>query len=421
MAVGWLWEVWVSAARLARAATAVAILSLALGACAAKNSSTSGSGGTSAANGPVSLPAVSTLPVPANAANPAGDGKAKCSGVTIAYAGAESGPNAQLGLNIVNGVQVAINAHNKANAGCQVTLKKFDTGGDQAQAPGVVTQVVSEKDIIGVVGLPFSGESKATGKIFQTAGLVHITPSATNPSLTQNGWTTFYRALGNDNVQGPAAAKFITGKLQAKRVCVVQDDSDYGIGLATAINGALGSAADAACADKVTTGQKDFSSTVSKINAAKPDAVFYSGYYAEGAPFDQQLVNGGYNGLFIGPDGVKDPKFIEQAGPASSNAYFTCPCVPGELIPSFASAYKAVAGSAPGTYSLEGYDSATVLLKGIDSGIKDRAGMVNYVRNYNGDGLSKHLQWQPNGELASSTVYGYKAQNGQIVYVGTIG
>jgi branched-chain amino acid transport system substrate-binding protein len=421
-----LWEVWVSAARFARAVTAVAILSLAVTACAAKNSSTSsgsGSGsGSSSTSGRVNLPAVSTLPVPADAVKPAGNGQAKCSGVTLAYVGAESGANAQLGINIYNGVQLAINQHNQANPGCQVTFKKFDTAGDQAQAPGVVTQVVSEKDIIGVLGLPFSGESQSTGTIFQQNGLVHITPSATNPTLAQQGWTTFFRALGNDNVQGPAAAKFITGKLKAKKVCVIQDDSDYGIGLSTAITKALGSAADTACADKVTTGQKDFSSTVSKVNAAKPDAVFYSGYYAEGAPFDQQLVNGGYQGIFVGPDGVKDPKFIQQAGPASSNAYFTCPCVPGELIPAFASAYKGVShGSAPGTYSLEGYDSATIMLAGIDKGIKDRPGMLNFVKNYNADGFSKHFQWQPNGELAKSTVYGYKVQNGQIVYVGTIG
>ncbi len=409
-----------SAARLARAVTAVAVLSLALGACAAKNNATS-TGGGSGSTGPVSLPVVSQLPVPSNAADPAGDGKATCSGVTIAYAGAESGANAQLGVNIYNGVQVAINKHNAANPGCQVAFKKFDTVGDPASAPGVVTQVVGTKDIIGVVGLPFSGESKATGGIFQSAGLVHITPSATNPSLTTNGWTTFFRALGNDAVQGPAAAKFMTGKLKAKKVCVIQDDSDYGIGLATTTLNALGGAADSACADKVTTGQKDFSSTVSKVMAAKPDAVFYSGYYAEGAPFDQQLVNKGYNGIFLGPDGVKDPAFIKQAGSASGNAYFTCPCVPGELIPSFAKDYAAVSGgAAPGTYSLEGYDAATVLLKGIDSKITTRAAELNFVKNYNADGLSKHFQWTSTGELQNTTVYGYKVQNGKIVFVGTI-
>jgi branched-chain amino acid transport system substrate-binding protein len=398
----------------------VAVLSLALTACAAKNNATS-SGGGSGSTGPISLPEQTQLPVPSGAADPAGNGKATCSGVTIAYAGAESGGNAQLGINIYNGIQLAVNKHNTANPGCQVGFKKFDTAGDPAQAPGVVTQVVGSKDIIGVVGLPFSGESKATGGIFQTAGLVHITPSATNPSLTTNGWTTFFRALGNDSVQGPAAAKFLTGKLKAKKVCVIQDDSDYGIGLAKETNSTLGGAADTACSDKVTTGQKDFSSTVSKVMAAKPDAVFYSGYYAEGAPFDQQLVNKGFNGLFLGPDGTKDTAFVKQAGSAASNAYFVCPCVPGELIPSFAQAYSAAnSGAAPGAYSLEGYDAATVLLKGIDSGATSRAALLNFVKTYNADGLSKHFQWNSTGELANTTVYGYKVQNGKIVFVGTI-
>jgi len=168
-------------------------------------------------------------------------------------------------------------------------------------------------------------------------------------------------------------------------------------------------------------GQRDFSSTVSKIMAAKPDAVFYSGYYAEAAPFDQQLVNKGYTGYFVGPDGTKDPAFIQQAGNASSNAVFTCPCTDGSLIPVFAAAYEKVSnGTAPGTFSLEGYDAATVLLKGIDAGNTDRASLLNYVKNYNGDALSKHLQWNSNGELKTTTVYGYKVQNGKIVFLGPV-
>jgi branched-chain amino acid transport system substrate-binding protein len=367
----------------------------------------------------VSLPAASTVPVPADAADPAGDGKAKCSGVTLAYIGAESGADAQLGINAYTGTQLAINIHNKANPNCQVTYKKFDTGGDPNQAPGVVTQAVHNASIVGVVGLPFSGESKATGGIFQQNGLVHITDSATNPGLTQNGWTTFFRGVGNDDEQGPAAAKFMTDQLHAKKVCLVQDDSDYGIGVAKTTLATLGSVADPACSDKVTTGQKDFSSTVSKIMAVKPDAVFYAGYYAEGAPFDQQLVNKGYSGAFVGPDGLKDPAFVQQAGSASSNAYFVCPCVDGSLIKSFDDQYKAVSGgTAPGAYSVEGYDIATILLKGIDAGKTTRPELLDYVKTYSGDGLSKHFQWQSNGELTSATVYSYEVKNGKIVLVG---
>jgi branched-chain amino acid transport system substrate-binding protein len=395
---------------------AVALV-LALGACAANNSSSSGSGGSSTVN----LPEVSQLPVPGDAAKAADTGTAKCSNVSLAYAGAQTGANAQLGINILNGVKVAVQEHNAANPNCQVNLKTFDTVGDANQAPGIVTQVVSDSSIVGVVGLPFSGESKSTGALFQNAGLVHITPSATNVGLTQNGWTTFFRGLAPDSVQGQAAAKFLTGPLKAAKVCVIQDDSDYGIGLANVVNSALGSADDATCNDKIQSGNKDMSSTVTKVMAAKPDAVFYSGYYSDAATLDQSLVNKGYNGLFVGPDGVKDPQFLKLAGSAGSNSYFTCPCVPGDLVSSFATAYEKVSGGTPpGTYSLEAYDAATVLLHGIDAGDAARPSLLNYVKTYNADGLSKHFQWDSTGELTTKTVYGYKVSNGNIVYVGTI-
>ncbi|MDQ1609655.1 MAG: branched-chain amino acid transport system substrate-binding protein [Microbacteriaceae bacterium] len=379
-----------------------------------------GSTGTSTSASKIDIPAITTIQTPANAVLPAGDGKAKCAaGLTLGYIGAETGANAQLGINIYDGVQLALDQHNKANPGCQVGFKKFDTEGDPTKATGPVTQAVNEADIVGVVGLPFSGESKATGNILEQKGLVHITPSATNPGLTTNGWTTFFRGLGNDAVQGPAAAKFVTGKLQAKKVYLVQDDSDYGIGLAATTSKALGSALIGT--DKVTTGQKDFSAVISKIINAKPDAVYYSGYYAEGAPFDQQLVTKGYTGTFVAPDGVKDDQFIKLAGNASANAYFTCPCIPGELIPTFESAYKTAFNLEPGTYSIEGYDAATILLSGIDAGKTTRADLLAWVKSYDKDGLSKHYKWDSTGELQAPTVYGYKVENGKIVPIGTIG
>ncbi|AJT42710.1 branched-chain amino acid ABC transporter substrate-binding protein [Psychromicrobium lacuslunae] len=381
------------------------------------------SGGSSSAGGGsgVNIPAITSVDVPKDAVLPKGDGKATCpSTTTIAFGGAETGANAQLGINIYNGVQLAVNQHNEANPGCQVQFKKFDTEGDPNKATGPVTQMVSDQNILGVVGLAFSGESKATGTIFDDKGLVHITPSATNPELTTKGWKTFFRGLGNDAVQGPAAAKFLTDKLQAKKIYVVQDDSDYGIGLGTSTSGAL-TGGVLAGTEKVTTGQKDFSAVISKIMNAKADAVFYAGYYAEGAPFDQQLVSKGFTGTFVGPDGVKDDQFIKAAGDASSIAYFTCPCIPGELIPSFQSEYKKLTNAEPGTYSIEGYDAATVLLAGIDAGKQNRADLLSWVKSYDKDGLSKHYKWDDKGELQAPTVYGYKVENGKIVPIGAIG
>jgi branched-chain amino acid transport system substrate-binding protein len=402
--------------RLLTGMVAIAALGLIVSGCA----NTASTGTKSGAPAKISLPALTSIETPPNAVLPKGDGTGKCpAGTTIGYVGAETGANASLGINIYNGVQLAITQHNQANSGCQVKFLKFDTEGDPNKATGPVTQAVNTKAIVGVIGLPFSGESKATGNIFEQKGLVHITPSATNPDLTKNGWTTFFRALGNDAVQGPAAAKFLTGTLKAKKVYLVQDDSDYGIGLAATTTAGLGSALVGT--DKVITGQKDFSATISKIISSKADAVYYSGYYAEGAPFDQQLVAKGFKGAFIGPDGVKDDQFIKQAGNASSNAYFTCPCIPGELIPSFESAYKTAFNAEPGTYSIEGYDAATVLLSGIDKGNDTRPALLSFVKSYDADGLSKHYKWDSTGELATPAVYGYEVKDGKIVPIGVIG
>lgn len=404
-----------------RAVATTSALALALTACANQSSSTnSGSGSTAAASQAAKLPALTSLATPANAVLPKGDGKAKCDpNTTIGYVGAVTGPNAQLGVNIYQGIELAITEHNAANPDCQVKFTKLDTEGDPNKATGPVTQTVNNANVIGVVGLPFSGESKATGNIFEQKGLVHITPAATNPGLTTNGWKTFFRGLGNDAVQGPAAAKFLTEKLGAKKVYLVQDDSDYGIGLADNTKKALGDAL--AGNDKVTTGQKDFSATISKIMSAKPDAVYYAGYYAEGAPFAQQLKAKGFEGTFVGPDGMKDDQFVKLAGDASEGSYFTCPCIPGELLPDFAKAYKAKYTMDPGTYSIEGYDAATILLSGIDKGKATRADLLSYVKAYDAQGLSKYYKWDDKGELDKPTVYGYRVDSGKIVPVGPVG
>ena len=207
-------------------------------------------------------------------------------------------------------------------------IKQFDTEGDPQKATQVAPQIVGDANIIGLLGPAFSGETKATGPIFFQAGLLSLTASATNPALTTNGWTNFFRGLANDAVQGPAVANYMVKTLGYKKVCVVQDNSDYGVGLAEAITPVLGAAADSSCAAKVKTGDKDFSATVQLVKGEAPDAVFYAGYYAEGAPFVQQLRDGGVTATFVSADGTNDPQFVAQAGASSKDAILSCPCGP---------------------------------------------------------------------------------------------
>ncbi len=352
---------------------------------------------------------------PGDAADPRGDGNAKCSNVSLAYIGTINGGNAALGQAILNGAKLAVKQHNAANAGCQVTLKEFDSEGSPDKAPGVVTQAITDNSIIGVLGLPFSGESKAVGATFNEAGLVTISPSATNPGLTKNGWKTFFRALGNDAVQGPGVAKFLTDELKASKVCIVRDDSEYGTGLADQVKTALGS--KVSCEQQIKTNQREFSATASALKSASPDAIFFAGYYAEGGPLASKLFDEGVmpNAKFVAPDGTKDDEFVKGGADGAEGAYLTCPCVPADAFTEFSTAYKELSGREPSTYSAEGYDATTILLKGIDKGLKDRAGMLDFVRNYEGQGLTKKFKWDATGELTDTPVWTYKVEGGKIV------
>ncbi len=341
-------------------------------------------------------------------ADPAGDGNAQCPPVSIAMAGALNGPDAALGINIKNGIQLAVDKHNAANPGCQVQLKTFDTEGDPQKATQIAPQIINDAFTIGLIGPAFSGETMATGDVFNQAGLVAATASATNVTLSEKGWRTFFRGLGNDGVQGPSVANYLKNTLGHKKVCVVDDSTDYGLGLAQTVRETLGPVADSSCNISVKKGDKDFSAAVTQIKGANPDSVFFSGYYAEAAPFVQQLRDGGYEGTFASADGTKDPEFVKQAGNASKDAVLSCPC--GPATGSFADEYTKKFNQEPGTYSSEGYDLGTILLKGIDSGAITRPALLDFVRNYNGRGVARQYQWTPNGELTTSLIWIYKVQ-----------
>jgi branched-chain amino acid transport system substrate-binding protein len=342
------------------------------------------------------------------AADPAGNGQAQCPPVSIAMAGALTGPDAALGINIKYGAQLAIDKHNAANRGCQVQLKTFDTEGDPQKATQIAPQIVDDAFTIGLIGPAFSGETNATGDIFNQAGLVATTASATNVTLSEKGWRTFFRGLGNDGVQGPAVANYMKNTLGYDKVCVVDDSTDYGLGLAQAIRQTLGPVADSACNISVKKGDKEFSAAVTQINGASPDAVFFAGYYAEAAPLTQQLKDGGFAGTFVTGDGVKDPEYVKQAGESSKDAVISCPC--GPATGAFADEYTQKFNQEPGTYSTEGYDLGTILVKGIDSGAITRPALLEYVRNYNGPGVGRNYQWTPTGELTTTLIWIYKVQ-----------
>ena len=341
-------------------------------------------------------------------ADPAGNGQASCPPLTIAMAGPLTGADAPFGRNVKDGAQLAVDQHNAANPGCQVTLRAFDTEGDPQKATAVAPQIVDDPGVVGLVGPTWSGETKATGPVFDQAGLVAITPSATNVALSEKGWRTFFRGLSNDGVQGPSLANYLKNTLGAKKVCVIDDSTDAGVGQAQAVRDTLGPLADPACSASIKKGDKDFSAVVTQVQAQSPDAVVYAAYYTEGALLLQQLREAGYTGLFAGPDGLKDPQFVKAAGESADGAVLSCPC--GPAAGGFAEQYTAKFGQPPGTYSVEAYDAATILLKGIDGGATTRAALLDFVRAYDGQGVARQYQWTGTGELTSNLIWIYRVQ-----------
>ena len=345
--------------------------------------------------------------------------------VKIGYFGALTGNNSpELGININNGVKLAVQQYNAKGGGPKVTLVEYDSQGDPAQAPQLAQKVISDKTVA-VVGPAFSGESKVADPIFQQGQIVNVTPSATNPSLATHGWTYWHRIVGNDDQQGPAAATYIAKKLNLKTVAVIDDNSEYGKGLADIVASDLAKdGATVPVRDHIDPKATDYSATVNGINGGNVQAVFYGGYYQQAGPLVKQMRDAGNKAVFFSDDGTKDPKFVSGAGGAAAEgAYVTCPCIPTPSTPegqAFAAAYQSASGAAPGTYSSQGYDAANFILAAIRAGNTSGKAINSYLASHTLNGVTGTIKFASNGQITPPEIEAYQVQNGSINPLGVV-
>jgi len=339
----------------------------------------------------------------------------KCpSGMKIGFFGALTGDAANLGINIANGAELAIDQWNDDNPDCKIELQKFDSQGDPTQAPGLAQKAVEDKDIVAIVGPAFSGESAQANPLFAEAGLPIVTASATNPDLAKQGEKTFHRALANDAAQGPAVAKYILDQLNGKKVAVIDDASEYGKGLADIVRQEIKSGGGSvSTSESIDPKADDYSATVNKIAADKPDTVFYGGYYREAGLLVKQLRDAGVDAQFVSGDGSLDPGFVKNAGAsAADGAVITCPCAPSPS--DFTTSYKDKFDKDPGTYSPEAYDSANIILQAIKAGKYTREDINTYVSAIDYKGITKEFKFDETGEVEAITIYAYPVADGKI-------
>ena len=343
--------------------------------------------------------------------------------VTIGFFGALTGADAQLGINIRNGEKLAIDQYNATNPKVKVSLDPFDSQGDPAQANNGATKLISDH-VVAVIGPAFSGESGVADPIFEHAGIPNISASATKVTLAQNGWKFYHRVVADDNAQGSGDADYLVKTLGLKKVAVIDDASSYGQGLGDSVRSNVATAGGTvALSDHIDPKAADYGATVNKIASAKPDAVFFGGYYSAAGRLINQLKAKGFAGAFMSGDGSEDQKFVTDAGGApAEGAYLSCACADSTKIPAaqaFNAAYQAQIGSAPEIYSAEAYDATNAVLQAIKSGATTASAINTYLSTIDYTGITKTIKFQPNGNIYGGTIYVYKVESGKLVQTGT--
>jgi branched-chain amino acid transport system substrate-binding protein len=346
--------------------------------------------------------------------------------------GALSGDNASIGQPIFNGIEFGVDTINdQGDLACELELQGEDSQGNPDQAPALSQKLVENPDLVSVVGPYFSGETLASGDIFEQAGIAFLCPSCTNETIDDQGWTTFFRAVGDDAIQGEQAANYIAAQ-DASSVAIIHDNQDYSKGLADNVAKGLG---DVAAKPLVINPEEtDYSAVVSQVANIDPDLVFYGGYVPQFGPLAKQLRDGGVDATLLSDDGSKDDSFGDLAGKATEGVQVTCPCAdPAEVEggQEFVDGMQEAYGEAPGTFAAEGYDSVFLIAEALkdfdaDSSIEEiRSGIVDFLAGVEDfPGVVKNYTFGDTGNVdvgpAGIFVYEWDADVGQFVVLGSV-
>ena len=249
--------------------------------------------------------------------------------VKIGHVGPTSGAIAHLGKDNENGAIMAIEELNAAGVmidGKKVKLELMaeDDAADPKQGTAVAQKLADAK-VAGVIGHLNSGTSIPASKIYSDAGIPQISPSATNPKYTRQGFKTTFRVVADDVHLGSTLGKYAVGTLKGKAIAVVDDRTAYGQGVAEEFVKAVEAAGGKVVAKEFTTDKAtDFNSILTTIKGKKPDVVFLGGMDAVAGPMLKQMKSLGIKAKFMGGDGICSTELIKLAGDAAGDDQVFC-------------------------------------------------------------------------------------------------
>ena len=292
--------------------------------------------------------------------------------IKLGVAGAHSGDLASYGIPSVRAAQLVVKKRNALNGvnGRQIEVLVEDDVCKPEVATNTATKLVTDKAHV-VVGHICSGATKSALGIYKESGIIAMSPSATNPALTQSGdYPNFYRTIASDDAQARLQVDFALDKLGLTKLAVLHDKGDYGKGLAEFAKGFLeaDSRAEVVLYEGITPGAVDYSAVVQKIKRSEAEAVIFGGYHPEASKIVTQMRKKGMDTIFISDDGVKDVTFIKVAGEFAEGVYATGPVDTSKnpIAMEAIEAHKQEFGEDPGAFYLNAYAATQALLNAIE-------------------------------------------------------
>ncbi len=334
-----------------------------------------------------------------------------------------SGDGAIYGVPQRNAAELAILEINENGGllGKKVVLDAQDDQANPTLAVNVARYFVSNKNVVGVIGFPNSGNAIAAAKIFMENNMPYIASSPTNPKLTQLGYKNVFRFAPTDDMQGISVAEFIYNRLGVNEIVILNDNQAYGNGLASQVKNHFEELGGKILLfDNIVVGQKDYRNILTKVKTLKPKVVFYGGMLEEGAKLVKQAEEIRLNTNFVFGDGCFDEKFKELSGTDCKNVFISFLAPPWSEIPTakqFVEKYKAKFGQDVPPFAPYGYDATLVLLKAIEKNNSLNKGkIINQIRenNFIVKGVTGDIQFEINGQSKNITFYFYQFVNNNL-------
>jgi branched-chain amino acid transport system substrate-binding protein len=347
--------------------------------------------------------------------------------IKIGVAAPYTGDTADGGIQILQGAQLAAAEVNAAGGimGKKIEIVPADDGASSQKAKEVANGLIAQ-GIVAVVGHKDSGVSIPASEVYHAAGIVQITPTSSNPRLTDQGFDTVFRVCPRDTTQGPLLAEFMVQKLALNKIVVIYADTAYGMGLREEFERrAIELGVQALSSQQIRRGDKDFAATLQSIQPLSPQAIFYAGSLPEGMIIVSQMKELGVKATFVGGDTLFQPEFIRQTGSAGEGAYVASffPDMLQSQQPAqrdWVAAYRTEFKRNPGGNSSGGYVAAMAIMQGIrNANSTDPAQIKEAVQKLDMDSFIGRIAFDPKGDLQDQRAHLrlFHVENGQFVSV----